>query len=73
VLSFVGLGDQVVPPARARVWERAFGGNVTVQECGRSAGMRHDYGHLDYALGEHAAEEVWPLLDTFLKAHPPAR
>jgi pimeloyl-ACP methyl ester carboxylesterase len=73
VLSFVGLGDEVVPPARARVWESAFGGNVTVQECGRSTGMRHDYGHLDYALGEHAAEEVWPVLDTFLRAHPPAR
>jgi pimeloyl-ACP methyl ester carboxylesterase len=70
-LSFVGLGDQVVPPARARAWEDAMGGDVTVVTCGRAAGMAADYGHLDYALGARADDELWPTLDAFLRAHAP--
>ena len=29
--------------------------------------VAHDYGHLDYALGEHASEELFPRIEAWLR------
>jgi pimeloyl-ACP methyl ester carboxylesterase len=70
-LAVAGLGDEVVPPERARAWRETFDGRVRVLDCGRAVGMAEDYGHLDFTLGRNAPTELWPTLDAFLREHPP--
>ncbi len=68
LLVIAGRGDRIAPPDRVRPWIEHAGSDVKQWEVlGRANGYRHDYGHVDMAMGDAAPAEVFPLLVSFLE------
>jgi pimeloyl-ACP methyl ester carboxylesterase len=67
VLVVAGKLDRFGTPPAVRAGYRALGGPKQWLLLGEASGTRHDYGHMDFLVGEHAAEEVWPLLLSFFE------
>ncbi len=62
-LVIAGRADRVAPPDRVLAYYQGVG----AQEkqfviAGRAHGFSVDYGHLDLPLGDHAREEIFPLI-----------
>lgn len=67
LLVVAGRADHIAPPDRVRPWvEHAGSADKTFEVLGKANGYRHDYGHLDMAVGVDAPAEVHPLLVGFL-------
>lgn len=67
-LVISGRGDQIAPVDRVYAYYDAVG----AQEkefviAGKSTGFSADYGHLDLPLGDHAREEIYPLIASWLR------
>ncbi len=69
----VGAGDRVVAPAWVEAYADAFGGPVEVFRAGTESGLVADYGHLDLALGERAATEIYPRVEAWIDRWPARR
>ncbi len=72
-----GTADQLTPAGDLRgVYESVGSTDKRYSAFGRDSGCRHDYGHIDLVLGDHAREEVWPhvlgWLNEHAQAHPGA-
>lgn len=68
LLVVAGRGDRVAPPDRVRPWmEHAGSTEKRWEVLGKANGYRHDYGHVDMAMGVTAPDEVHPLLVGFLE------
>lgn len=65
-LVVAGLADQIAYPPRVRAYYEGLGGERAWHEAPA-------YGHLDLVLGESAATDVYPVLGSWLEAHPPHR
>lgn len=64
LLVVAGKLDRLAPPPAVRDAYRALGGPKTWWLLSEDHGVRHDYAHMDFILGEHAPVEVWrPMLD----------
>ncbi len=67
MLVLAGSQDYVAPPSdvahACTVLKRC-----SYQEIGLETGYEADYGHIDIVVGEHAAQEVFPLIGDFLGA-----
>lgn len=59
-------GDHVVSTRAARAFCDAVGGEHAFF-LASGGSVAHDYGHLDYALGEHASEELFPRIEGWLQ------
>jgi pimeloyl-ACP methyl ester carboxylesterase len=66
-----GTADRVVPTAWVEAYVDAFSGPVEVFRAGTETGLVADYGHLDFALGERADEEIFPRVAAWLDRFPP--
>lgn len=68
LLVMAGRADHIAPPDRVRPWvEHAGSTDKTFEVLGKANGYRHDYGHLDMAVGVDAPSEVHPVLLGFLE------
>jgi pimeloyl-ACP methyl ester carboxylesterase len=65
----VGTGDRIVAPEWAEAYADAFAGPVEVFRAGKESGLEADYGHLDLALGERAATEIFPRVGAWIERH----
>lgn len=72
-LAIVGAADNIAYPHAVRRWGTAVGGEVEIFEAGTASGLQHDYGHLDFGLGERAATEIFPRIASWLERHPARR
>lgn len=71
VLVIAGRADRVAPPDRVKAYADAVGSlDRRFVVAGLENGFQDDYGHLDLPLGDHAAEEIYPLILDWLKTHP---
>lgn len=68
-----GAADRIVPAERVRAYAEAVGGPHEYWLAGRDSGTRHDYGHLDLGLGEHAETEIFPRIEAWIARTPPRR
>jgi len=69
-LIMAGKDDRLTPPRDLKyVFDNISSEQKEFHVLGKDTGCRHDYGHIDPVLGQYAAEEVWPLISTFLKNH----
>lgn len=61
LLVIAGRGDSVAPVDRvAPFHDRAGSAEKSLVVASRANGFRHDYGHLDLAMGDAAAAEIHP-------------
>jgi pimeloyl-ACP methyl ester carboxylesterase len=69
---WAGTADLVAPPWQVQPLADHLG-QATYVLAGTEGGFSVDYGHLDLILGDNAASEVYPMLNTFLlqAAHAP--
>lgn len=65
-LVIAGTADQIAYPPRVRAYYDGLGGEKSWLEAA-------DYGHLDLALGDAADVDIFPAINTWLRAHPPVR
>jgi pimeloyl-ACP methyl ester carboxylesterase len=73
VLAISGRADRVAPPDRVRGYYEAVGSeHKQFVVAGRENGFAADYGHLDLPIGDHAPQEIYPLIDGWLRDHLPA-
>ncbi len=69
LLVIAGRVDRVAPPDRVRAtWEAAGSAERRFVLAGEMNGFAVDYGHLDLALGDHASQEIYPLITGWLKS-----
>ncbi|MCK6506581.1 alpha/beta fold hydrolase [Myxococcota bacterium] len=69
LLVIAGRGDSVAPVDRVAPWIEASGSPVEeLLVASRANGFRHDYGHLDLAMGDAAPEELYPRIVAWLEA-----
>lgn len=72
LLVIAGRADHIAPPDRVQPWvEHAGSEDLSFEVLGKANGFRHDYGHLDMAVGLDAPAEVHPLLMGFLDGRWP--
>jgi predicted alpha/beta hydrolase len=70
MLLVAGSLDLLAPPAAMEhIQERVGSEDVTLRVMGRSHGSRVEYGHGDLIIGDHAPDEVFPLVGDWLAAH----
>lgn len=62
VMVIAGRADNVAPVDRVLPYYSALGGEKALVIAGRATGFAADYGHMDLALGDHAREEIFPLI-----------
>jgi pimeloyl-ACP methyl ester carboxylesterase len=66
-LVVTGRADRVAAPDRVKVWYDALRSeDKEFLVLSRAWGYRADYGHLDYAVGVHAAEELHRQIAAFV-------
>jgi len=66
-LVISGRGDQIAPVDRVYAYYDAVGAeDKQFVVAGRATGFSADYGHLDLPLGDHAREEIYPLIAEWL-------
>jgi alpha-beta hydrolase superfamily lysophospholipase len=68
-LLMAGSADLMAPEVAVEAARRALGGPTELVVVGKGTGFREDYGHGDIVLGRHAPDEVFPLVDDYLRAH----
>ncbi len=69
LVSFAGAGDTQDPPGGCRaLLDLAGGTDKTFVELGRAGGFTRDFGHVDMLVSKEAANEVWPLVASWLEA-----
>lgn len=67
LLVIAGRGDSVAPVDRVAPWvTRAGSADKELVVASRANGFRHDYGHLDLAMGDAAAAEIHPRILAWL-------
>lgn len=67
-LVISGRGDQIAPVDRVYAYYDAVGSqDKEFVIAGRSTGFSADYGHLDLPLGNHARQEIYPLIASWLR------
>lgn len=69
ILALAGKADRVAPPSSVLPWAEGVGERVFVV-AGRDTGFAADYGHLDLAFGDHAAQEIYPRIAAWILDHP---
>ncbi|MFT5584769.1 MAG: pimeloyl-ACP methyl ester carboxylesterase [Cognaticolwellia sp.] len=62
---WAGAADLVAPPWQVQPMADHLG-QASYVLAGTESGFAVDYGHLDLILGDNAANEVYPMLNTFL-------
>lgn len=71
-LVITGRADHIASADRALPLYDAVGtddrGRVVAS---RAAGFSADYGHMDLTMGDHAAQEIYPLIVDWLETHTP--
>ncbi|MEQ1504578.1 MAG: alpha/beta fold hydrolase [Myxococcota bacterium] len=75
MLFLAGREDRIVSPDRVWTYFEAVGSALPAVDkafvvASVANGMHADYGHLDLGVGDHAAEDVFPLIAGWLEAHP---
>lgn len=69
VLFIAGVLDHLAPPYAVMQGFRLAGSPIKrLVVLGRAHGQRHDYGHLDLAMGAAAPDEVFPVIHDWLVA-----
>lgn len=67
-LVIAGRADLIAPVDRVLPYYQRVGAQrKQFVIAGRSTGFAADYGHLDLTLGDHAAQEIYPLILEFLE------
>ena len=70
MLFLAGSIDALAPPASVRyAYDRVGSEEKEFRELGRTHGDSVDYGHGDILLGSHAEEEVFPVIEAWLRDH----
>lgn len=69
LLVLAGRGDHVATPDAVRAWVGP-GRDVDFRVLSVAHGDGADYGHLDLGLGDHAKDDVYPLVTAFLRGEP---
>lgn len=69
VLLVAGSRDLLAPPLSVARAQEVVSGPVKTVVAGRAHGFEADYGHSDLAIGRHAPDEIYPLVETFLVQH----
>ncbi|CAD5377537.1 Esterase/lipase/thioesterase family protein [Pseudomonas sp. OF001] len=68
VLALAGAGDHTDPAQACRQLLECFGSSRRAYlRLGRAEGFAEDYGHAGLLAGRHAAREIWPLLEHWLR------
>ncbi|PVZ13608.1 MULTISPECIES: alpha/beta fold hydrolase [unclassified Pseudomonas] len=68
LLAVAGAGDLQDPAWACRaLFEQAGGEPRLFVELSQAAGYTRDFGHVEMLLGEAAEQEVWPLLERWLR------
>jgi pimeloyl-ACP methyl ester carboxylesterase len=71
MLFVAGRADRIVAPDRVYSYYEAVGTDDKRFEVASVAnGMHGDYGHLDLGVGDHARDDVFPLVVDWLREHP---
>ena len=66
-LVIAGRADRVAPPDRVLAYYQGVGApQKEFVIAGRAHGFAVDYGHLDLPLGDHARDEVFPLISEWI-------
>lgn len=72
LLVIAGRADLIAPADRVRAYYDAAGSREKAfLVAGRSAGFQADYGHMDMALGDRAAQEIFPRITGWLSGRFP--
>ncbi len=72
VLAIAGRADRVAPPDRVRGYYEAVGSeHKRFVVAGLENGFGADYGHLDLPIGDRAPQEIYPLIEAWLREHQP--
>ncbi len=72
LLAIAGRADRVAPPDRVRGYHDAVGSpHKRFVVAGLENGFAVDYGHLDLPVGDHAREEIYPLIEGWISEHRP--
>ena len=72
MLFVAGRADHLVSPDRVWTYFEAVGSpDKQFVVASVANGMHGDYGHLDLGCGDHAADDVFPLIVSWLGTHPP--
>jgi pimeloyl-ACP methyl ester carboxylesterase len=72
-LVIAGRADRVAPPDRVLAYYQGVGAaEKAFVIAGRAYGFSVDYGHLDLPLGDHAQEEIFPLISEWVDRPPSA-
>lgn len=67
LLVIAGRADHIAPPDRVRpYYERAGSAERRYVLAGKENGFQADYGHLDLTVGDHADQEIFPLITGWL-------
>jgi len=70
MLFIAGRLDRIAPPHRVRGYYEAVGSDEKrFIVAGRTRGMGEDYGHLDFGIGDHAEEDIFPVIESWLDPH----
>jgi pimeloyl-ACP methyl ester carboxylesterase len=69
VLVVAGKRDRLATVPAVKAGYLALGGPKEWRLVGVETGARADYGHMDLAIGDRAAEEVWPDVLGFFDRH----
>lgn len=70
MLFVAGRADRVANPDRVWSYYDAVGSDdKAFVVLSRANGFHGDYGHLDLGVGDHAAEDLYPLVTTWLAGH----
>jgi len=71
MLFLAGRADHVASPDRVWGYFDAVGSpDKRFAVIGEAEGASGDYGHIDFALAEHAAADVFPLITAWIQEHP---
>ena len=68
-LFVAGAVDLLAPPAAVCGAFDVWAGEKEFWVAGRASGLSTDYGHSDLIFGRLAAEEIYPRIASFLRAH----
>lgn len=70
-LVIAGRADRIAPPDRVLAYYEGVGSQEKqFVVAGRAHGFAADYGHLDLPLGDHAQEEIFPLIAGWVDRAP---
>lgn len=69
-LLLAGVLDGLAPPGVVLdVWDKLGSTDKKFAILGKGFGHRKDYGHVDLAVGDHAQDEVYPMIADWITRH----